>query len=304
MNSDHRTVSVLVIRDATEQKTRLLILFSILFSLLTFLLSCSTAPKKTGDVVETRKDAEGQLEQGTGLADRGNYAAALVFINEAKRLAVITDNSSLLIRSGLSSGNVLFALGDRQEALKAWNEALKEAEFAGNTELAAVCRLHITRANLMMFEGATQSARDDIARDMSLIKSDEMYIAFAWTVMGLAERQLNNYGAAEEAVKKALAIHVKTVNFELAAYDWFMIASFRSLSGNYAGALTALESALEYDRRTENSWGIANDWQAIGDVRKKAGSREASAAAYERAAAIFLALGDRDAAEKALARRE
>jgi tetratricopeptide (TPR) repeat protein len=275
----------------------LLIIICYLFS------ACSSAPKITGDVYDTRKDAEAQLEQGTGQADRGNYEAALVFINEAKRLAVITDNSSLLTRSDLSRGNVLFALGRAQEAVEAWNKALEEAEFAGNNELAAVSRIHIARGKLLSRDAAL-SVRDEVTQELSRLKSDGIYIAFGWTIVGLAEKELNNYAAAEDAVKKALVIHEKAANLELAAYDWFMIASFRSLSGNFSGALKALESAIEYDRRTENSWGLANDWQAFGDVQKKAGNRDAANAAYTRAAAIFRAIGDSEAADKDLLRRE
>jgi len=280
-----------------------LFLCYLLFVICYLFFSCSSAPKNTGDVFDTRKDAETQLEMGNAQADRGDFAAAQVFALEARRLAVITDSSSLLIRSGLFLGNVLFAQGKVQEASDAWNKALEEAVFTGNKELAAVCRVHITRGKLLS-QGAAQSVRDDVSRELALIKSDEMYIAFAWTVIGLAEKELGRYTAAEEAIRRALAIHEKARNLELAAYDWFMIASFRSLSGNYSGALKALESAIEYDRRTENSWGLANDWQAFGDVQKKAGDLDTARAAYARAASIFRALGQNEAAEKALAREK
>jgi tetratricopeptide (TPR) repeat protein len=250
-----------------------------------------------------RKDAEVQLEQGTRQADRGDYETALVFISEANRLAVITDNSSLMIRSGLSLGNVLFALGSVEDAVEAWNKALEEAVVTGNKELAAVCRVYIARGKLLS-QGAAQSVRDQVNQELTQIKSDEMYIAFAWTVMGLAEKELGRHAAAEDAIKKALVIHEKNASLELAAYDWFMIASFRSLSGNTGGALKALESAIAYDRRTENSWGLANDWQALGDVQKKTGNRDAANAAYTRAAAIYHALGNTEAAEKTLGRKE
>jgi tetratricopeptide (TPR) repeat protein len=264
--------------------------------------SCSTRPKNPGDVYDTRKDAEVQLERGTRMAERGNYATALVFMNEARRLAVITDNPGLLIRSGLSLGNVLFAMGNAQDAVEAWNKALEEAVLTGNTELASVCRIHIARGKLLS-SGPAQSIRDEVNRELPQIKSG-VYTAFAWTVIGLAEKELGRHAAAEDAVKRALAIHEKANSLELAAYDWFLIASFRSLSGNSAGALKALESAIEYDRRTENSWGLANDWQALGDVQKKAGNRAAANAAYARAANIYRALNNNEAAEKTLARRE
>jgi len=269
--------------------------------LLIAICSCSTQPKKTGDVYDMRKDAEAQIEMGNAQADRGNYGTALVFINEAMRLAVITDNSSLLIRSGISLGNVLFELGNAEDAFNAWNKALEEANLTGKKELAAVCRVNIARGKLLS-NGAAQQVRDDVTRELALLKSDEMYIALAWTVIGLAEKELGRYDAAEDAIKRALAIHEKTNSLELAAYDWFMIASFRSLSGNSGGALIALESAIEYDRRTENSWGLANDWQAFGDVQRKAGNLDAANAAYLRAANIYRAMGNADAAEKTLKR--
>jgi tetratricopeptide (TPR) repeat protein len=265
-----------------------------------YLFSGCSSQKDTGDVYDMRNDAEVQLEQGNRQADRGNYDTALVFISEAKRLAIITDNSGLLVRSGLSLGNALFALGRAGEAFEAWNKALEEAAFAGNKELAAVCRVHIARGKLLS-QGTAQSVRDEVNLELSQIKSDT-YIAFAWTVIGLAEKELGRYAAAEDAVRKARAIHEKELSFELVAYDWFMTASFRSLSGNSGSAIKALESAIEYDRRTENSWGLANDWQALGDVQKKAGNRDAARAAYERAANIFRALGNNEAADKALSR--
>jgi tetratricopeptide (TPR) repeat protein len=262
--------------------------------------------RNTGDVYDTRNSAELQLDLGNRQADRGNFDTALVFINEARRLAVITDNSSLLIRSGLSLGNALFALGRTEEAFEIWNKALEEAAFAGNKEFTAVCRVYIARGKLLSPDGkdSAKSVRDEVSRELANIKSGQIYIALAWTVIGLAEKEMGRYGAAEEAVKRAIAIHEKERSLELAAYDWFIIASFRSLSGNSAGAIKALESAIEYDRRTENSWGLANDWQALGDVRKKAGNLDTARAAYERAAGIFIALGDEEAAEKALLRRE
>jgi tetratricopeptide (TPR) repeat protein len=268
--------------------------------------SCSSRPKITGDIYDMRKDAEVQLEQGNREAEGGDFPTAQGFVEQANRFAVLTDNSSLLIRSGISLGNVLFAQGNEDEAFESWNKALEEANRAGNKELAAVCRIHIARGKLFSPEGknAAQSLRDEVNREMASIKSDELYIAFAWTVIGLAEKELGRYAPAEDAVKRALAIHEKNLNLKLAAYDWFIIASFRSLSGNSDGALKALGSAIEYDRRTENSWGLANDWQAVGDVQKKAGNPDAARAAYLRAAAIFRAMGNNEAADNALTREK
>jgi len=278
------------------------VLFLIILSIMS---SCSTPPKNPGDIYDVRRQAEAQLELGSRQADRGSFETALVILDEALRLAIVADDPGLRVRVGLSRGNVLFSLGRGGEAEKAWNDALGEAERAGNGELAAVSRVYIARGKLLSPTGASsaQTIRDEVNRNLAQIK-DRYYTAFAWTIIGFAEKELGRYAPAEAAVRRALEIHEKDRYFELAAYDWFMIASFRSLAGNYRGALEALEAAAAFDRRVENSWGLASDWRAMGDVHRKAGNAEASRAAYVRAAEIFNAIGNSEAAAQTLSRAE
>jgi len=269
--------------------------------------ACSTPPKNPGDVFDIRGQAEAHLELGNRDADRGDFKNALNKLDAAMTLAVAADDSSLRIRVGLSRGNALFSLGRDEEMEEAWSGALAEAERIGNSELAAVSRVHIARGKLLSTEKAedmpavAQSVRDEVSRNLAPIK-DRYYTAFAWTIMGLAERELNRYPQAEAAVRRALEIHEKDRYFELAAYDWFLIAWFRSLNGNHRGAIQALESAIAFDRRVENSWGLASDWRALGVVRGYAGEAEASGAAYLRAAEIFRAIGNDEASGAAYLR--
>ena len=268
--------------------------------------ACSSPPKKSGDVFDLRRRAEVQLDMGNRQADRGNLETAMLLLDEAVRLAVAADDSSLRVRARLSHSNVLFSLDRKEEAAAGWNDALAEAERTGNTEWAAICRVYIVRGKLLSEDEKADAAslRDELQRAVSQLKSDRFSIAFAWIVMGIAEKELGRYADAEASVRRSLEIHEKDLLFELAAYDWYMIASFRSLSGDYRGALQALESALTFDRRVENSWGLASDWQAMGDVYSKTGDSEAARAAYFRAAEIFNALGNETAAEQALSRLE
>ncbi|MDR0290548.1 MAG: hypothetical protein LBI06_06400 [Treponema sp.] len=265
--------------------------------------ACSTQPKNPGDIFAVRKQAELQLDLGNRQADRGNLDAALLLLDEAMRLAIITDDPGLRIRSGLSRGNVLFSMGRVEEAADGWNRALGEAVRSDSRELAAVCRIHIARGRLLSPGGkeAARTLRDELGRDIALIK-DRFYTAFAWMVAGLAEKELGNYAGAESAVRRSLEINEKDRYLELAAYNWFMIASFRSLSGNYAAARQALENAIAFDRRVEKSWGLASDGRALGEVEKKSGNREAARAAYTRAAEIFRSLGNEEAAAETLSR--
>ncbi|MDR1105722.1 MAG: hypothetical protein LBL44_05130 [Treponema sp.] len=135
-----------------------------------------------------------------------------------------------------------------------------------------------------------QSVRDDVIGEMSVIK-DRQYTALGWTVVALAERELENYAEAEAAVRRALSIHEKDRYLEQAAYDWYLIASIRSTGGMYPAAEEAIAQAIAFDRRAENSQGLAADWRALGDIRKKTGDAAGAAAAYRRSAEIFRSLG-------------
>jgi len=276
------------------KKTTGLILASVLL-----LAACSTQPKNTGDVYDLRKQAESHLDLGNKLSDRGDNAEALRMITEAQRLAKITDDPSLIIRTSLSRGNVLMNIRQFDEASQEFESALAESLRMGNRELVAVSRIHISRYRLNRGLSPAQQVKQELAGELGFIKSDTLYIAFAWLVSGLAEKELGNYAEAEAAVKRALNLHEKGRYLEQAAYDWYLIGSFRSSNKDYSGAREALTQALALDRRIENSYGLATDWRALGNIYAKAGNAEESRAAYLRAADIFRALGNADSAEEA-----
>jgi tetratricopeptide (TPR) repeat protein len=277
------------------------------FATLLCVSACSTAPKGPVEIVELRRMAESQMELANTAADHGNYDTALLLLDDARRLAVSADDPSLRIRTGLSRGNVLFALDRGAEAALAWDAALAEAEAAGLRELAAVSRIHIARGALLSVgdgaagDGAAgiPALREEILRELARVKSDEFYTAFGWVAAGLADKAAGRYADAEASVKKALGLHERGRYLEQAAYDWFLIASIRSLAGRYPAAREALHSAIALDRRAENSWGLATDWRALGDVFKKEGNAGEAQAAYRRSAEIFRSLGLDDAAKEA-----
>jgi tetratricopeptide (TPR) repeat protein len=267
------------------------------------LMSCSTAPKKPAEVFTQRTAGERQLELANKEADRGNFTMALDILEEARRIAVSTDDPSLRVRTGLSRGNILFSLGRREEAAAAWDAALAEAESLDNRELAAACRIYRARGRLLAAVadgegGAAQAAAAEVTaelnRELAFIKTDKLSLALGWTVLGLAEKESRRFADAEAAVKKALDTHEKGNYLEQAAYDWYLIASIRSVANRYDSAQEALEQAIALDRRAENSWGLATDWRALAEVYRKAGKTAEAEAAAERSAEIFKSLGVAD----------
>jgi tetratricopeptide (TPR) repeat protein len=268
-----------------------------------FLGACSTAPKRPVEVFTIQKQTETQLSLANHEADRGNYENALDLLEEAQRLAVSTDRPPLLIRVWLSRGNVLLSLGRVEEAQALWGTALAEAEREGDRALIAACRIYQARGTLLLAgprrAALAEEVKSRINGELDFLKGDPLNSALGWTVIGLAEQALGRWPEAEKALEKALDIHDKERYLELAAYDWYLIASVRSVSGQYGRALEALKAALAFDRRAENSHGLGMDWRALGDVYKKAGRLEESAAAYRRSADIFRSLGLEGDAEDA-----
>jgi tetratricopeptide (TPR) repeat protein len=232
------------------------------------------------------------LKLGITEADRNKYAAALQLLAECKRQAVLTDDPSLIIRSGLSLGNVLFALGREDEAFAEWEASVSLADELADRDLLSVSKIHLSRGNLLSKRQSEQAVYNEAVKEAANIKSDNLYIAFSWNVRGLALREMRSLSEAEKAIQRSLEIHEKDKHILKAAYDWYLIAHIRSLDGKADGALQALNKAITYDRRMENSWGLAADWRAMGDVYHKAGKTREANKAYKRSKDIFRALGD------------
>jgi tetratricopeptide (TPR) repeat protein len=256
------------------------------------IFSCSSKPKIQGDINQLRVQSETLLESGNRETGRGNYNNALILINESKRLATLADDSSLIIRSGLSRANILYSLGRVDEAFTEWEQAITEAQKLGNIELLSAARIYFARGELISGRTSAQSVLNIVDSEQSNIKSNQLYIGISWQVRGLALRSLGSYKEAEDSLVRSSEIHEKNLFFENASYDWYSIASVRSLSGDFNGAVQALEKSIEFDRRIENSWGLAASWRAMGDVYRKAGKEQDALEAYNRSISIYRAMGN------------
>jgi tetratricopeptide (TPR) repeat protein len=267
-----------------------------------FFAACSTAPKRPVEVFAVRNMAVNQLDLANKAADQGRYGDALLLLEEARRLAVSVDDPTLRIRTSLARGNIGFSMGNHEEAFAAWDAAREEAEKAGEGELTAAAGIYISRGRLILLSksGASPEALEElrlgVTRHISLIKSDFLSTALGWITLGLIYKEEGLYPEAEDAFGRALVIHGKNRYLEEAAYDWYLIASVRSVAGRCDEAAEALETAIAFDRRAENGYGLAADWSALGEVYAKAGKTAESGAAKERAAAIFKSIGLDDSA--------
>ena len=280
------------------------VFLSLLFAFLICLSGCSSAPKKPAEIFTERNVGASQLNLANQIASRGRYEEALRLLAEARRIALSTDDPQLRIKTSTARGSILFSMGRHAEALSELESAAAEGDASGENALASLARIYVIRANLRLQEesgknsAAISDLTDRLNREMALVKSDSQATAAGYVTLGMAEKLAGRWTEAESTVKKALDIHDKNRFLEEAAYDWFLIASIRSVAGNYDSSIEALMQAIRFDRRAENGFGLASSWQAMGDVYQKAGRTEDSRTAYRRAAEIFRAIDLNERAEQ------
>jgi tetratricopeptide (TPR) repeat protein len=266
--------------------------------LVLILASCSSVPKRPVEVFTIQSMTDTLIGQANKEADQGNYEDALTILNEAWRMAVSIDRPSLRIRVNLARANAFYALGRNAEAEKIWREAEREAEFSREPYLASASRIFRARSMLLAGKADPEETLAMVQTEQNKVKNDRMFYAVSWTVKGLAEKELGRYADAEKSVMNALSIHEKDRYLEQAAYDWYLIASIRSVAGNYRSALDAMGRAIEFDRRAENTFGLAMDWAALGDILRKMENETAAAMSWRRSAEIFRAMDKPDLARE------
>jgi tetratricopeptide (TPR) repeat protein len=288
-------------------KSNTAISFLILTVLLLIFAGCSSAPKKPLEVLTSRNMAASQLDLANRTANQGRYSDALLILEDARITAVSVDDPALIIKCFLSRGNILFSMGRHDEAFSNWDYARQEGEYAGDRNLVSQARIASARGRLVLLiaqnpggidPSAAEAIKVEVREALAAMRSDPMGEAAGNLALGMAEKELARYPEAEYLVRRALETHEKNRYLEEAAYDWYLIASIRSVSGNYERAEEALRTAISFDRRAENGFGLASSWQALGDVYLKMGNAPESKAAYKRAMDIFEALGLPDSAEK------
>jgi len=261
-----------------------------IIAVIVFFASCSTAPKRPAEIFKIQSMTDTLIGLANKEADQGNYEASLKLLDEAWRLAVTTDRPTLRIRVNMGRANALYALGRADEAERIWRDAEIEATFGEEPMLASACRIYRARSTLISGKADTKEVLALVEKEIDILKPDKLFYAMAWTVKGMAEKDLGRFEEAEKSVMNALSIHEKGRYLEQAAYDWYLIASIRSVNENYREAVEALNKALNFDRRAENTFGLAMDWAALGDVFAKTENNFAANLSWRRAVEIFRAM--------------
>ena len=187
--------------------------------------SCSTAPKPSEVVTETRNRAAEATLIGNSWLRQGRYDLALRYFTEALQLNASVDNQEGVIRSTNSIGRVDMALGDLDEAERLFTRAAAQAE-GGRQELVVLSRTNLGELHLERGEADLALAvfEELLALPPAGGMTDEQQ-AVLYHDRGTARRNLGDLAGAREDLEKSLSLNLAARRSEAAAADYYMIAS-------------------------------------------------------------------------------
>lgn len=265
----------------------------IIASAILFLTSCSSSPKRPAEIVTTRNSTVRQLDLANVETEHGNYMLAKTLMDEAWRMAVSIDSSELRILTQLSMGNLFFYQKNQELAQKYWKQALDESIQGENEELVSLSKIYECRG--LLSYGSADTLKERSAEAVKILedemgnlkKTDELYIAYAYLLLGFAQKGQFDWNKALQNFESAAKIHEKLFYLESAAYDWYAVASVYSVSGDTENAVSSIQKALSFDRRAENSYGLGMDYLALGDIYTRASRLDEAKIAYQRSVDIL-----------------
>ena len=252
-------------------------------------VSCSSAPKKTETVTESKNRAAEATDIGNAYFRQGRYDLALRFFTQALDTNTSVDNEEGIVQSSNSIGKVYMAVGSFDAAEEIFTRALARSA-GGSVELFFVSSNNLGELYLQKGEPAKALATFEqvLAPPLGAPSGappgapkgglSDVQRAVLYHNMGTAHKNLGDLARAREDLEKSLAINLAHKLAEETAADYYMLASVDSKQGDLESAMKNAQLALATDKKIENSVGIAMDLYALGVISSK---RKDTAAAYD-----------------------
>lgn len=278
------------------KKNLIFLLFSLLFS---FLISCSSAPKRAMVVTDTYELAFSRLSSANEDLLSGKLQNARSNLSQSYNLALSIDNASLLCKVCLSG--VSYKILESQVQNQNENEnqkksafsksfldekidfVLDEAKFAANRSadrksLLDLCKVYEVQKNLTDLNlGKTFDGKNLLAALDSSEKSvskEPYYLGYLERTRGDVFMKMNDFSNARKYYLSAAEIHTKSRYIYEIGLDYYKAARASSLSGDKENAVSAIENALKYDRDAENTAAISLDYFAYSKIILKGNPTE------------------------------
>ncbi len=269
---------------------KLLLLLTAIISI--FILSCSSAPKKS-DEVNTRKNrASDYAEFGNQYFRQGLYNQSLIFFNMALEENIAVDYEPGISKTSSSLGRAYLIKGDIANAEKYMKDGYNLAKQLGDKDLIALSANNLAELNIS--KNLIPESEKFISEAISNAKPNSLIQAESYHTLAIIERKKGEQEKALATIKKAIEINKQNKTHSSLAANYYFSASIYSQDNNYSKAAEMLNLAIKEDRLEENSYGLAKDYKALGMVALKNSKQEEAYLFFIKSFNIFKAIKNTD----------
>ena len=270
-------------------------------------VSCSSAPKPPEGVFDARNKAAEFAKLGDGFMAKAQFALALQYYSDALKANSAVDDLAGVAASHASMGRAYLAAGETDAARLEYQASLEYAGFSGVAVAQSVAKVGLGEVSfalgakdeaLAAFEEAVILATP--GKKAPKEAKDDKALAVALHDAAVAK-------AALDRIPEAIADLEKAQGMNLAAKRWielganrYALASALAATGRTADALAAALGALEADKRAENARAVPGDLAAAASLSSKLGQDAEAWDYWRRSFDSALSADDAAAVRKAL----
>lgn len=273
------------------------------------LTGCSSAPPAPENVTARKNRAVDFTNFGNKYYEEANFSQALEFFQLALETNIAVDNQEGAALSYNSIGKTLLAVGQKEDAEYAYNEAYKIALKLNVPSLIYQSVNNLGEIHLK--NGKDQDALKLFTDTLAATKQGEVSkeLAILYHGLGVVKRNISeqssppNLAGLRESLahfQKAVEINKKLLlKQELASNYYMMSRDYLSL-GELPLAESHANLALENDRATESSEGIGLDLRQLGRIYMLQSRRDEAYDVLLRSYKVFVAVQRKDQQSRTL----
>ena len=240
-----------------------------------------------------REDPRIDLVDAILASRRSDYKAQQTLAEEAARKARASGARLLLARAKMMEGWSLDDQAQLDDALKAYREAQRIFEAAGDTDSTATVLndIGIVLQKQGNLPGALENLQD--ARNRFTQVGDENGLGSTLTNLGEVYRAKGELEPAEDLYRQALEIFRKSARKENEYSTLNNLGGLLYERGDFRGARKIFEDLLQARQASGDKSGVAFAKTNLADVLRVQGELDRAAGLQEEALRIFREVGDR-----------
>lgn len=228
---------------------------------------------------------------GEAYLDLGNAPEAREYLEEALKLVLNRDNSSLKADIYRNLGRAYEYLGKYQEELTYYQQSLAICKEIGDRKGEA--KSYKGLGNAYDYLAKYQEALTHYQQSLAIFKEigDRKGEATAYDNLGIVYQYLGKYQEALPYHHQSLAIRKEIDDRNGEAYSYNNLGTIYHSLGKYQEALTYYQQSLAIRKEIGDRHGEAKTWFNLGLARNKLGQKAEAKAAFLRARELYQAMG-------------